>query len=233
MKNARMKFVKDRDSNPLVPGHYYLFNWIKPFMKKNSKILDIGCWSGPLEELFSQEKCHVTGIDIEDEPIEYARKKFPNFTFLKASIIDPLPLRKKTFDIAAYFMVIEHIPKGTELDSLIQINRVLKSSGQLFINTMSYNVLSNLLDPMFFLGHRHYTRKELTRLLKKSGFSIKEIKYNGGLFTTLHIFLLYFFKHVLKKQEPRNKILDKLMELDYKDRGFVEIDIRAEKIKDK
>lgn len=233
MKNARMKFLKDRDNNPLVPGHHYLFNWIKPFIKNKSKILDIGCWSGPLEELFSQEKCHVTGIDIEDEPLEYARKKFPNFSFVRASVIDKLPFNKRTFDIVAYFMVIEHIPKGTELDSLIQINRVLKPSGQLFINTMHYNFLSNLLDPMFLLGHRHYTRKELVRLLKKAGFSIKEIKYNGGLFTTLHIILLYFFKHILRRQEPRNKMLDKLMELDYKDRGFIEIDIRAEKIKDK
>ncbi len=233
MKNARMEFNKKRDSNSLVPGHHFLFNWIKPFVKKNTKILDIGCWTGPLEELFSKINCHVTGIDIEDEPLSFARKKFPKFSFFRSSIIDPLPFKKKSFDIVAYFMVIEHIPKGTELTSLIQINRVLKKSGMLFMNTMNNNFMFNFFDPAYFLGHRHYSEKELTKLLKKAGFSVKEIKYNGGFFTTSYIFLLYFFKHVLKRPEPRNRVLDKLMELDYKDRGFIEIAIRAEKIIDK
>lgn len=229
MKNARMKFVLNRDENPLVPGHYYLFNWIKPYIKKKTKILDIGCWSGPLEELFVKEDCHVTGIDIEEEPLEYARKRFPTFHFVKASVTDQLPFKKKSFDIVLYFMVIEHIPKGTELQSLIHINKVLKPHGHLFINTMNNSVLSNLLDPAYFFGHRHYDKDQLIDLLEKAGFTVKEVKYNGGFFTTLHIFLLYFFKHILRQREPRNNLLDKLMELDYKEKGFTEIDIRAEK----
>ncbi len=227
-----MKFVEEREKNPLVPGHYYLFNWIKPFIKSKSKILDIGCWSGALEILFEKEDCHVTGIDLEPEPIEYARKRFPNFRFEQASIIQKLPFEEKEFDIALYFMVIEHIPKGTELTSLININRVLKPGGQLFFNTMHHNLVSNLIDPAYFTGHRHYSQPHLELLLKEAGFEIKEVKYNAGYGTTLYIVILYFFKHVLRRPEPRNKFLDKLMEMDYRDKGFVEIDIRAEKIKD-
>ncbi len=229
-----MVFLQDdHDEHQLVPGHHFLFNWIKPYVKKNSKLLDIGCWSGALELLFEKIPCHVTGIDIEEAPIKYAKKRFPKFRFEKASIVEDLPFEKNEFDIAMYFMVIEHVPPGTELTSLININRVLKKGGNLFFNTMHSTIISNLIDPAYFFGHRHYSRKHLEILLTLAGFEIKEVKYNAGYFTTLHIMLLYFFKHVLRRKEPRNKFLDWLMSLDYRDRGFAEIDIRAVKIMDK
>lgn len=232
MKNSKMKYVSKRDNNPVVPGHEYIYRWVKPYLKKNHRLLDIGCWTGPLESLFEKDECHITGIDIDDEPLSFSRKKFPRYTFKKASVIEKLPFHKNAFDIILYFMVIEHIPKGAELKSLININRVLKKDGQLFFSTMHDNFLSNLLDPAYIFGHRHYSKKDLESMFRKSGFKIESVKYNAGFFTTLHIFLLYFFKHVLRRNEPRNKILDWLMTQDYKDRGFVEIDIRAKKVKE-
>lgn len=227
-----MKFLEGREQNPLVPGHYYLFNWIKPYLKSGSKILDIGCWSGALEMLFEKEDCHVTGIDIEQEPIDYARKRFPTFRFENASIVQKLPFQPEEFDIATYFMVIEHIPVGTELTSLQNINRVLKKDGHLFMNTMFHNPISNIIDPAYLFGHRHYSQPHLELLLKEAGFEIKDVHFNAGYYTTLYIVILYFFKHVLRRKEPRGKFLDKLMEMDYQDKGFVEIDIHAVKIKD-
>lgn len=232
MQNSHMKYMQDRDQNPLVPGHFFLFSWIKPYIKKQAKILDIGCWTGALELLFEKEDCQLSGIDIEEEPLFFARKRFKRFRFIKGSVIDPLPFKKKEFGIVLYFMVIEHIPRGMELRSLKNINKVMKKNGQLFINTMLDNPISNLLDPAYFFGHRHYSKKRLISLLRQAGFKPEEIKYNGGFFTTLHIFLLYFFKHILRRKEPRNKFLDSLMKLDYRDKGFVEIDIRAVKVKD-
>ncbi|MBP9747285.1 MAG: methyltransferase domain-containing protein [Saprospiraceae bacterium] len=226
-----MTFLQDSsDEHQLVPGHYYLFNWIKPFVRPDSKILDIGCWTGPLEILFSKIPCHVTGIDIEEAPLTYAREHFPKYRFIKASIVETLPFDRHEFDIVTYFMVIEHVPPGTELNSLININKSLKLGGQLFMNTMNSTIISNLIDPAYLLGHRHYSKKHLEILLNLAGFEIQEVRYNAGYFTTLHILLLYFFKHVLRRKEPRNSFLDKLMWMDYQNRGFAEIDIQAVKI---
>jgi SAM-dependent methyltransferase len=223
-----MKYVASRDGeNVLVPGHYFLFNWIRPYIL-NKAVLDIGCWSGPLEELMIKEKCNVTGIDIESAPLKTATKKFPKFKFYKHSIVDALP-KKEEFDVVLYFMVIEHIPRGSELVSLININRSMKKNGTLFINTMNNNLLSNVLDPAFFFGHRHYSKKELLSLLQLSGFTVKDIKYNAGFYTTLSILILYFFKHALGKKEPRNRLIDALVRRDYRNKGFAEIDIRAVK----
>lgn len=97
------------------------------------------------------------------------------------------------------------------------------------MNTMNSNVLSNLLDPAYFFGHRHYSEKHLRDLLSLAGFKVEKITFNAGFFTTAYIITLYFFKHVLRRAEPRG-IFDKLMELDYKNRGFAEIDIQAIKV---
>ena len=225
-----MKFVAKRDSRSVVvPGHNFLFNWFKPFIS-GKKVLDIGCWSGPLEELMKDENCEVVGIDIEDAPLKVAQKKYPMFKFLNHSIAEEIPKKIGPFDVVLYFMVIEHIPKGSELSSLININKSMKKNGLLFMNTMNDTFLSNLLDPAYFFGHRHYKKKNLTRMLKKAGFKIEEIHYNAGFYTTGHMLMLYFFKHVLRRKEPRSRFFDSLMKRDYRNKGFAEIDILARKV---
>ena len=233
MNQSSMKYVSNRDeSDQVVPGHKYLVEWIRPFIRK-SKILDIGCWTGPLETLLEKEDCKVSAIDIEEEPLVYARKRFPKMTFKQASLVEKLPFKKDEFDTVLYFMVIEHIPVGTEELAFQNINRVMKKNGNLFLSTMHSSILSNLLDPAYFItGHRHYSEEHLTRLLKKTGFQVKEVYFNGGWFTTLHIWMLYFFKHILRRKEPRGWFMDMLMAFDYRNRGFAEIEIRAVKKKD-
>lgn len=228
-----MVFLQEEKANhQLVPGHYFLYNWIMPYIKDTSHILDIGCWTGALEILFQQHSCRVTGIDIEDEPLRYASRKFPKYSFIKSSVVDKLPFHTNEFDIVTYFMVIEHIPIGTELVSLQNINRVMKSGGRLFFNTMHDTLVSNMIDPAYLFGHRHYKEKDLRILFELAGFKVEEVRYNAGWYTTLHIVLLYFFKHILHRREPRNRFLDSLMWRDYRGKGFAEIDILATKIRD-
>lgn len=228
-----MKFSKERDlADPVVATHRYYFSWIKSYIKK-AKILDVGCWTGPLEQLLQHEDCKVTGIDIEREPLEFAREKFPKMRFMNASIVDDTPFKKGEFDMVLFFMVIEHIPKGTELKALKNINYVLKKGGNLFLTTMNSNLISNLFDPAYFLvGHRHYSKKHLKDLLSKAGFKIQEVNYNGSFFTILYTWILYFFKHVLRSNEPRGRLVDMLMQLDYRNKGFTEIHVRATKAKE-
>lgn len=228
-----MKFVKERDlGDPVVTTHHHYVSWIRPYIK-NTKILDVGCWTGPLEQLLECEDCRVTGIDIEKEPLTFARKRFPRMRFVHASIVDGTPFKKGEFDIVLFFMVIEHIPRGTELAALRNINYVLKKGGTVFLTTMNSNFFSNLTDPAYFLaGHRHYSKKHLEELLRLTGFKIEEVCYNGGFFTILYTWLLYFFKHVLKRSEPRGALVDALMKLDYRNKGFTEIHVRATKVKE-
>lgn len=228
-----MKFVRGRDlADPVIATHRHYFHWIKPHIK-HAKILDVGCWTGPMEQLLEKEKCKVFAIDIEDEPLALAQKRFPTMKFVKASVVDGIPFKKNEFDVVLFFMVIEHIPKDTELAALKNINRVLKKDGSLFLTTMNNSFFSNLFDPAYFLvGHRHYSKNHLGLLLKKAGFTVKEVHYNGGFFTIFYTWLLYIFKHVFRQTEPRGKLMDRLMFLDYRNKGFTEIDIRAVKLRE-
>lgn len=231
MSVTKMKLVERDKNNPLVPGHTYLFNWIKPYIR-NAQILDIGCWTGEMEILLEKENCRVIGIDKIDEPLIVARKRFPQYEFIKFDTTKKLPFPNKHFDLVMFFMVIEHLPKGSEQKALENINKVMKKGGMLFFNTMNWNLLSIILDPAFIFGHRHYSRNFIYQILDKAGFKVLETRYNGGFYTALHIFLLYFYKHILHKSEPRNGFLDMLMARDYRNKGFAEIDIRAIKVKD-
>lgn len=228
-----MKLFFKRDFvNPVTPGHERWFSWIKPYIR-NRKILDIGCWTGPLETLLENQNCKLTATEINDDVLIYMKKRFPKFRFKKAFIEKSLPFKKEEFDVVLFFMVIEHILKGTEDDALKNINKVMKKGGKLFLTTMNSHFLSNLLDPAYFLtGHRHYSKRHLEFFLKNAGFKIEEFHYNGTFFIAFYAWLLYFFKHILRRREPRGGMVDKLIRFDYRNKGFYEIDIRAVKIKD-
>lgn len=229
-----MKFLPERDlEDPVVETHRHYFSWVKPYIK-NAKILDVGCWTGPMEQLLKDENCSIIGIDIEEEPLKVVKKCFPRFKFFRKSIIEKEPpFQKNTFDIVLFFMVLEHIPKDTESNALRNINKILKKGGSLFLTTMNSSFFSNLSDPAYFLvGHRHYSKKYLEDLLKKARFKIQEVNYNGGFFTIIYTWVLYFFKHILRSREPRGKLVDMLMKLDYRNKGFTEIHVRAIKIEE-
>ena len=50
--------------------------YILPKIKKNSKVLDIGCGDGSLlKELFTKKKIKGVGIDFSNELIKVAKKK--------------------------------------------------------------------------------------------------------------------------------------------------------------
>lgn len=211
----------------LGAGYEWLNKWISPYVR-SKKILDVGCWSGVLEKLLSRIGCDLTGIDIEKEAIEAAQKAFPKFKFVEADILGDLPFSKNTFDVVLFLMTIEHLPKGTELGALKNINKVLKPEGALFLSTMNNQIISNLFDPLYFFGHRHYDLNNLKALLSKSGFRIGEVRIHGGFSIIIYTLFFYFYKHIFKKVFF-NKLIDSWMAHEYSDGGFMEIKIRARK----
>jgi ubiquinone/menaquinone biosynthesis C-methylase UbiE len=228
-----MKFIKDRDlGNPTTATHRHYLSWIRPYIQKK-KVLDIGCWVGSIETLLSKENCDVTAIDIEGDPLKVARKRFPRMRFVQSSIVEGTPFKKNKFDVVLFFMVIEHIPHGSELTAMININKIMKKKGNLFLTTMNSHPISNLFDPAYFLtGHRHYSKKHLTELLELAGFEVKDVRYNGGFSMILYTWLLYISKHILRRPEPKGGLMDKLMAMGYNNKGFNEINIQAVKMRE-
>lgn len=81
---------------------------IKP-IKSNLTHLDVGCGCGGLSNLFSTTYgVKSTGIDINNQVIEKAKKIFPNNTFYEGDILSPkfIKLHRK-FDIVTSFSCVD------------------------------------------------------------------------------------------------------------------------------
>ena len=105
-----------------------LFNYID--LDKVEKVLEIGCGIGTLSSYLADKyKWKVTGIDLDPEQIEKAKKyhiesEYPKFIETDAT---KLPFENNEFNMVLSFDVLHHIPNCNK--ALDEINRVLKSDG--------------------------------------------------------------------------------------------------------
>ena len=227
-KHSEMYFDEKVEKTEATAIHRFFFEISKDYIK-DKNVLDIGCWVGGYELLINEYACQITAIDIEERALAVAKKSFPNIIFLKASVLE-LPFPDDSFDVVTMWAVIEHIPKGTEIKALKEINRVLKKNGIFCLNTMNNHWLSKLLDPAYFLkDHRHYNIKILEEMLYCTGFKIIKTFINGKLLTPIYLNIFYFFKHLLKRKMPRLKIIEDWQMKEYYQEGFNEINIISQK----
>jgi len=123
-------------------------------IKKTDKVLDVGCGRGDLLNYIQNKTNNVYGIDISKGNIAVAKRLLNKNA--KLSIQD---ITKKTrfpnsyFDIIILTDVIEHIPDKYSL--FIELRRILKKGGIIFIGTPNVVKLKNRLK--FLFGEYPYT----------------------------------------------------------------------------
>src|SRR3989344_2211390 len=127
-EKKRRKLNRVVDEEPSV-GQILNYRFIKPYIR-NKRVLDVGCWSGQIEKLAIKDVREISGIDPGQQAIEFAKKEVPRAHF-KLATIDNIPFKNNSFEVVLLLEVLEHIPKGTELAGLKEINRVLKKDGYL------------------------------------------------------------------------------------------------------
>lgn len=224
-----MTFSNKIDLGDPKGEHKFYFSITKDYIKKK-KVLDIGSWTGPFERLIYDVAGDITAVDIEQKALKVLKKNMPRVHTVRA-VSHRLPFPKKTFDVVCLFDVIEHIPVGYEMATILEINRVLKKRGYLFLATPHSNMLSKLFDPAYFLaGHRHYSDKVLTSTLKDANFRVEKILHCGSFFSSFYALSFYFFKHILRTKLPTIGWVERRMEKDIASPGYIQIAIRAKKI---
>lgn len=193
-------------------------------------ILNIGCSIGWYEKFTTEQNCKLAvGIDTDARAIARAKDSVNKAKFMLCSAIT-LPFEDNYFDIVTIFDVIEHVEKNTEITCLAEINRVLKNNGTLILSTPNNNFFAKILDPAWYLGHRHYSQAKLQEILTNSGFRIDSVDYGGGFYELVSMILLYFFKWVFRMEIPFKQWFDKKRDREYlNDKGFVTLLIEASK----
>lgn len=148
------------------------FDLIHPHMPKSGKLLEIGSYPFDRTKDLINLKYDFTGLDLKHEK--------PEWNVVKCDIeTEAFPFRDSTFDIVLMMQVMEHLGRNP-INPLLEINRVLKPGGKLFLSTPNFYHLRNKFYMMFkgyqyemfnfikhvnnqdYTGHiRTYSKKEL------------------------------------------------------------------------
>lgn len=112
----------------------------KKYVKKDDRILDIGCGYGrTLEELQNAGYNNLIGIDFSKEMIKLAKTKNPSIDFrpTNGSILD---FPDDSIDSVILLAVLTCIPDKDNQKQLIgEVHRVLKKEGIIYINDYLLN----------------------------------------------------------------------------------------------
>lgn len=90
-------------------------NWLIEHCMGTNNILEVGCSWGYIVNKVGGH----TGIDINQDNIDKARRMFPRFNFDCADVIKGLPYMNRSFDIVLLTEILEHIP-WDNVDSLVR-----------------------------------------------------------------------------------------------------------------
>lgn len=198
---------------------------------KDKEILDVGCSFGWYEKYAVLKGCKkIVGLDPDLGKLELARQEVPEATFIHTDT-SAFPLQDQSFDLVTMFDVLEHLPAGTETTTLKEVYQVLRSQGTLVLSTPLSTFCSNLLDPAWYLGHRHYRESILLKLTEGVGFKIQRVEYGGGIFDELSLLVFYFYKWILRRRLPSLPWLVQRVEKEWKNhqKGSMSIFVVARK----
>lgn len=151
-------------------------------------VLDLASGEGYGSALLAKAAQSVTGVDIDNKSVEYAKQHYignPNLKFLVGSC-DSVPMPNESVEVVTSFETIEHHDKHEEM--MQEIKRILKPGGLLIIsspNRLAYSDEPNYSNP-FHVKELYYD--ELVSLLSRH---FKYVKlYGQRLATSSFVFPL-------------------------------------------
>ncbi len=148
---------------------------------RKGRILDNGCGTGILFEMFHEEKDNIVGIDISYNMLKYSKIK-TNKLIMGDS--QHLPFQNECFDLIIGRSLLHHLPKPIE--GVKEMARVLKRGGEIVVVDTNYSLLSAL--PRYLAkkgGHFSDEHKNMrtSQIVKMIGdfFKVDRIYYFGYL----------------------------------------------------
>lgn len=181
------------NSNGFIPYTYlvnYVCNVSEHYFKKpinQIKILDWGAGKGHVSYLFKKKGADkLVSCDIDESRIDSTFgqetpiiQKF-NIDIVRLKHEYLLPFEDNEFDVVLSFGVLEHVSK--ELESLKELNRILKYNGLFFCFNLPYWLsytqrISHLLGNYYH--DRLYSKHTVKTLLKQTNFDLLDIWLRG------------------------------------------------------
>jgi SAM-dependent methyltransferase len=146
------------------------------------RVLDIGCATGALLETLRNRGWDAAGVEISAPQAEYARKR-------RNLAVSVLPLEENRFPEASFDAVlashlIEHLNDPASM--VREVRRILKRGGRFYVTTPNIAGFqarlfggrwrSAIFDHLYL-----FSRRTLTDMLTRSGFTVEKTVTWGGL----------------------------------------------------
>jgi SAM-dependent methyltransferase len=149
-------------------------------------LLDVGCSTGIFMDEMRRAGWEVSGIEINDDTVAYARQRF-HLTVTCGDLLETdLPLA--AFDLITLWDVLEHTFDARAV--LVKANQLLRPGGILALTLPNWESLDRRLFGRYWIGfdaprHLHvFPNAVLQDLLGQTGFAVVENKCQfGGYFT--------------------------------------------------
>lgn len=127
--------------------HMLRYAMVAPFVQ-GKRVLDISCGTGyGTQFLALQGAREVVGVDVDQTSIDFASKYYqhPNISYLQSDAHYVRSLEDASFDLIVSFETIEHLPHPRQF--LLEVRRLLKPSGQLFLSCPNDHRVSPWISP--------------------------------------------------------------------------------------
>jgi SAM-dependent methyltransferase len=113
--------------------HYHRYAFASGLVR-GRKVLDAACGEGYGAAMLARTAASVTGVDISEESIEHARRRYPapNLEFRTADCLS-LPFPEDSFETIVSFETLEHLADHDGL--LREFRRVLAPDGFLLLSS--------------------------------------------------------------------------------------------------
>lgn len=122
-------------------AHFLRWTHVLNLAKIGMKVLDAGCGSGNLYEVFYRNRFSPTrfvGVDVRGQTIKKNQEKFPKVEWETKDLVnDELP--KDDWDVITSFEVIEHIGKTNADKFLRNIKNVMNDKTTFLLSTPCYD----------------------------------------------------------------------------------------------
>lgn len=104
----------------------------------NLNILDLGCGNGKNSKYIAEQGLNnkITGIDISETALKYAKELFPEGNFIKQSIGKPWPFENSSFDIVLDVTSSNSLNENERAIYLKELERILKPGGYFFLRAL-------------------------------------------------------------------------------------------------
>ncbi len=136
------------------------------------QVLDVGCGRGGTADYVQRHRWgQVTGADIDQDSIAYARQRYPQLKFVLCSMEDVGEQFPAAFDVI-YLLNVFYAGKDKRL-AASSFRKASKEGGVLCIFDYIYNKPSEPL-PKVFLGQLPATPDELEQSLLNASWKIRE-----------------------------------------------------------